>query len=319
MYKFFVRKKQKGSNMEETEVIKLFCIVDDFVKQFDQTDSKEKSLYQKKRIRNRKCRMHLSEVMTILLLFHRSNYRTYKHFYLTQIKINMRYLFPHIVGYSRFIQLMSEAFFPMFCFIKQHQGSWGDVQFIDSTVLTCCHVKRASSHKTFQSSAKWGKTTTGWFFGFKLHLIINQQSEIVTFRLTRGNIDDRKPVPNMINGGKGKLFGDRGYISEKLKSELLKKGVLLITKLKKKMKNKLMPIYDKLMLRKRAIIESVNNLLKSSNQIEHHRHRSPWNFLSNLLSGLGSYCLNTKKPRLFFSQKEINELRSLSNFSMALC
>lgn len=304
--------------MDEIQIIELFCLVDDFATQFDQLCSQEQLPYQKKKIRNRSCRLSLSEVMTILLLFHRSNYRTFKHFYLFSVRTNMKHLFPKLVGYSRFVQLMSHVFFPMFGFVKQHQGTWGDLQFVDSTVLTCCHVKRASSHKTFRSSARWGKTTTGWFFGFKLHLIINQHAEIVAFRLTRGNVDDRKPVPNMTQGRKGKLFGDRGYISEKLRAELLNKGILLITKLKKNMKNKLMTIYDRLMLRKRALIESVNNLLKSSCQIEHHRHRSPWNFLSNLLSGLSVYCLNPNKPRLHFPNEEIAILRSLPCLSMAL-
>jgi hypothetical protein len=206
----------------------------------------------------------------------------------------------------------------MFCFLKQHQGTWGNLQFVDSTVLTSCHVKRASSHKTFRPTARWGKTTTGWFFGFKLHLVINQHAEIVAFRLTKGNIDDRKPVPDMVKPMRGKLFGDRGYISEKLRAQLLEQGVLLITKVKRNMKNKLMTLYDKLMLRKRALIESVNNLLKSSCQIEHHRHRSQWNFLSNLLSGLAAYCLNPNKPRLHFPEEDINQLRSLPDFSMAL-
>ena len=148
--------------------------------------------------------------------------------------------------------------------------------------------------------------------------MINQHAEIVAFKLTRGNVDDRKPVPDMIKPIKGKLFGDRGYISEKLREELLKKDVLLITKLKRNMKNKLMDIYDKLLLRKRAIIESVYNLLKSSCQIEHHRHRSPWNFLSNLLSGLSAYCLNPNKPRLHFPKEDLNKLRALECFSMGL-
>jgi hypothetical protein len=304
--------------MDETQIIELFCLVDSFVKQFDQIGSQEYLAYKKKKIRKRSCRTSLSEVMTILLLFHRSNYRTFKHFYLNQVKVQWDYLFPNLVKYSRFIQLTSHAFFPMFCFLKQHQGAWGDLQFIDSTVLTSCHVKRASSHKTFRSSARWGKTTTGWFFGFKLHLVINQQAEIVAFRLTAGNIDDRTPVPEMVRPMRGKLFGDRGYISEKLRSKLLKNGTLLITKLKRNMKNKLMDIYDKIMLRKRALIESVHNLLKSSCQIEHHRHRSPWNFLSNLFSGMAIYCLNPNKPRLHFPKEELEKLRSLECFSIGL-
>ena len=304
--------------MDDTQITELFCLVDDFTKQFEQLCSQKKLSYQKKKIRNRPSKLSLSEIMTILLLFHRSNYRTFKHFYLFYVKTHMNHLFPNLVGYPRFVQLTSHVFFPMFCFVKQHQGIWGALQFIDSTVLTCCHVKRASSHKTFKTSARWGKTTTGWFFGFKLHLIINQYAEIVDFRITKGNVDDRKPVPNMTMGKRGKIFGDRGYVSEKLRSELARKGILLITKLKRKMKNKLITVYDKLMLRKRALIESVNNLLKSNCQIEHHRHRSQWNFLSNLLAGLGAYCINPNKPRLHFPTEEIKEFDSLAQFSMVL-
>src|SRR5215207_9509776 len=293
--------------MEEHSIIELYCLVDDFVKRFQEMSSSKKFEYTKPRIRKKVFRTSLSEVLTILLLFHRSDYRTFKHFYLTQVKINLKDLFPQLVGYSRFVQLMSEAFFPMFCFIKEHQGICQGPLFIDSTVLTACHVKRASSHKTFKEQAKWGKTTVGWFFGFKLHLVINTETEIVAFKLTSGNVDDRKPVPEMLQGIQGKGFADRGYISEKLSNTLLKNGFQLFTKLKKNIKNKLISLVDKIMLRKRALIESVINLLKHSCQIEHHRHRSRWNFLSNLMAGVANYCLNPHKPRLFFSKQEIQQ------------
>nr|WP_213157409.1 IS982 family transposase [Parachlamydia sp. AcF125] len=229
--------------------------------------------YTKPKIRKRAFRTSLSEVLTILLLFLRSNCRTFKHFYINHMKTNLKHLFPNLVGYLRFVQLTSKAFFPMFCFIKEHQGVCEGILFIDSTVLTVYHVKRASSHRTFKEQAKWGKTTIGWFFDFKLHLVINHHAEIVAFKLTSGNTDDRKPIPGMVKGLKGKAFADREYISEKLVNALLKTGILLFTKVKKKMRNKLITWVDKLMLRKRAIIESVINLLKSSCQIEHHRHR----------------------------------------------
>ena len=199
----------------------------------------------------------------------------------------------------------------MFCFVKEHQGVSEGIHFVDSTVLTSCHVKRASSHKTFKGMAKWGKTTIGWFFGFKLHLVINHHAEIVAFRLTSGNVNDRVPVPQMLKGMSGKAYADKGYIGEKLFKILIENGILLFTKLKKNMKNKLMPLWDKIMLRKRALIESVINLLKTSCQIEHHRHRSRWNFLSHLLSGLGAYCLKPDKPRLFFAKKELEQIHLL--------
>ena len=213
--------------MDELAIIELFCLVDDFFHRFQRTCSEKRIKYAKQKMRKRTFRTSMSEVLTILLLFHRSNYRTFKHFYLNHVKEVLKYLFPNLVGYSRFVQLTSEAFFPMFCFIKEHQGICQGILFIDSTVLTACHIKRASSHRTFKAQAQWGKTTTGWFFGFKLHLVINHLSEIVAFRLTSGNTDDRKPVPDMVKGMKGKAFADRGYISEKLTKTLLNNDIHL--------------------------------------------------------------------------------------------
>ncbi len=289
--------------MDELAITELFCLIDDFTIRLRKTCAQEKMEYFPKRMRVRECRTCLSEVMTILLLFHRSGYRTFKHFYLYYVREHLRHLFPNLVGYSRFVQLTSEAFFPMFCFAKEHQGICEGILFMDSTALTACHVKRAYSHRTFQKNAKWGKTSTGWFFGFKLHLVINHHAEIVAFRLTSGNVNDRTPIPEMVKNMKGKAFADKGYIGKKLAKKLFENGIHLITK----MKNKLMLMSDKILLRKRAIIESVNNLLKNSCQIEHHRHRSRWNFLSNLLSGIANYCLNPDKPRLFFHRKEIDQ------------
>ena len=294
--------------MKEIEILKLFCLVDDFTKRFDKMCSLKQIRYKKNKIRKRKSRTSLSEVMTLLILFHRSHYRTFKHFFFREAKENLRYLFPHLVGYSQFVRLMQEAFFPMFCFTQEHLGTCTGISFVDSTVLTSCHVKRASSHKTFKSQAKWGKTTTGYFFGFKLHLVINHLAEIIAFRITRGNVDDRNPVPEMMLNNQGKVFADKGYISKKLSDRLLQQGIHLITKLRKNMKNQLVSLYDKYLLRKRAIIESVNNLLKNHYQIEHHRHRSSWNFLSNLCSGIAAYCLNPKKPRLFFPKYELDQI-----------
>ncbi len=219
--------------MDELTIIELFCCVDDFCHRFQQMCSDKRIQYTKRKIRKRIFRTSLSEVLTILLLFHRSNYRTFKHFYLDYVQVVLKHLFPSLVGYSRFVQLTSEAFFPMFCFVKEHQGVCEGILFIDSTVLTVCHVKRASSHRTFKKQAQWGKTTTGWFFGFKLHLVINHHAEIVAFKLTSGNIDDRKPVPDMIKGMKGKAFADRGYISEKLTQTLMKNDIHLFTKIKR--------------------------------------------------------------------------------------
>ena len=171
---------------------------------------------------------------------------------------------------------------------------------MDSTILKACHVKRELSNKVFKNIATKGKSTMGWFYGFKLHLVINDKGEIIDFYLSAANVDDRdmNVIQHITKSINGKLFGDKGYISKKLFDSLFKKGIMLITKLRKNMKNKLMPIMDKIMLRKRALIESVNDELKNICQIEHTRHRSPANFIANLVSGLIAYSYLPKKPSI---------------------
>ena len=125
--------------------------------------------------------------------------------------------------------------------------------------------------------------------------------------LTPGNIDDRQPVPQLVRKLFGKVFADRGYISKKLSKEWMKTfGLELITKRRKNMKNQLIPLADKLLLRKRAIIETIIDQRKNISPIEHTRHRSPVNFLANLLCALIAYCHQPKKPALNF--KDIPQL-----------
>ena len=145
----------------------------------------------------------------------------------------------------------------------------------------------------------------GWFYGFKVHLIVNEQGELLAFRFTPGNTDDREPVPDMMKDLFGKLFGDKGYISQELFDLLFADGIQLVTRLRRNMKNKLMPIFDKLMVRKRAIIETVHDQLKNISQIEHTRHRSPANFLVNVIAALIAYTHKEKKPSLNIRANEL--------------
>src|SRR5919202_1967567 len=172
------------------------------------------------------------------------------------------------------------------------------LQFIDSLPVRVCHNRRISSHKVFADLAQRGKSSMGWFYGFKLHLVINDQGELLAFCLTPGNVDDRRPVKKLVRRLWGKLFGDRGYISQELFQQLWTEGVQLITKLKRKMKNKLMPVLDKLLLRKRALIECVNDQLKNISQIEHSRHRSATNGIVNIIAAVVAYTFQPKKPAL---------------------
>ena len=247
------------------------------------------------------CSLCLSEIMTIVVNFHFSGFRTFKDYYIKYVCQHLRHEFPGLVSYNRFVELMQGALVPLMTYLQRCRlGKLTGIAFIDSTTLKVCDNRRIHQHKTFQGIAKRAKTSMGWFYGFKLHLIVNEKGELLSTMLTPGNVDDRnrslmqKLTKNII----GKLFGDKGYLSSPLFKFLLKRGIQLITKLKKNMENKLMPLIDKLLLRKRALIESINDELKNMCQIEHTRHRSPVNFLVNLFSGLIAYTFFPKKPSI---------------------
>ena len=285
----------------------VFCDADDFCREF--LPAWERQLLEagvKQRVRA--SALTVSEVMTIVIAFHRARFRDFKHFYLDCVCRYHRDAFPTLPSYSRFVELMPSALVPLCALVHTRHGRVSGIAFIDSTRIGVCHPKRAHSHRVFEASARWGKTSVGWFYGFKLHLVINDEGELLAFKFTAGNVDDRVPVPALTRGLFGKLFGDKGYISQPLFDALYERGVQLITRLRKRMKNKLIPWVDKLLLRKRALIESVNDQLKNISQIEHTRHRSPTHFLVNLVAGLIAYTYQPKKPSLHLRPEELDAL-----------
>jgi len=174
----------------------------------------------------------------------------------------------------------------------------------------CLQQQTDQQNRVFDGIARIGKTTMGWFFGFKLHLVINECGDLLAVQLTPGNIDDRQPVPDLTRELVGKLFGDKGYISAELFKQLWDRGLQLVTHIRSNMKNALMPLFDKIILRKRSLIETVNDQLKNISQIEHTRHRSRKNFMVNLIAGLIAYTHQPKKPSLRFASKELALLAS---------
>jgi hypothetical protein len=287
-------------NNIENKLIEIFCHVDDFNKVFiNELQTHQLSDGSRKRIKP--CSMSESEVMTIVIYFHLMRYRDFKHYYLFHVCRNMRPYFPHLVSYNRFVELMQSTLLPMVVFLKvQRLGKCTGISFIDSTPLRACHIKREHSHKVLKGLATKGQCSIGWFFGLKLHFVINDKGEILDFVLTPANTDDRKPLmgTNILSKIYGKLFGDKGYISQSLFEQLFIDGIHLITKLRKNMKNSLMHLSDKIILRKRALIETVCDELKNICQIEHTRHRSPEGFIVNVISGLIAYSYLPKKPSL---------------------
>jgi len=293
---------------------KIYCDVDDFCKDYKKYWKINNLLSGKEKNQGVwKKRLSLSEIMTIIIYFHCSRYRTFKDYYMNHILKEGKKDFSNLVSYNRFVELMETALTPLMLFIKScRKGQCSGISFIDSTSLCVCKNQRILSHKVFKEIAARGKTSMGWFYGFKLHLTVNDRGELLNFVLTPGNVSDSNSlvVEKLAKKLFGKLVGDKGYISKKLFKELFGKGIQLITRLRKNMKNVLMPLMDKILLRKRAVIETIIDQLKNINQIEHSRHRSPVNFLVNLISGLTAYTYQKKKPSLTrnWSKSNLNSL-----------
>jgi hypothetical protein len=249
--------------------------------------------------------------MTIVVHFHQSHYRDFKAYYTEHVVKYLAGEFPGLVSYTRFVELLPSVARPLGAYLAQRLGAVTGIAFIDSTPLPVCHNKRISRHKVFADLAARGKSSYGWFYGFKLHLIVNDCGELLRLQLTPANKDDRQPVPKMTHRLWGKLFGDKGYLSQPLFEQLYQRGVQLITPIRKNMANRLMPLYDKLLARKRSIIETINDQLKNISQIAHTRHRSPTNFVVNLFAGLIAYTHQPKKPALHLSPHERRLLPAL--------
>ena len=292
------------------DFLEVFCEVDDFCQNFSPIWNK-RLIQGAEQHRNRRGELNLSELMTIMIQFHNSGFRTFKYYYLHLQKYH-RKDFPNLVSYNRFVELMPSIVVPLGCYLSANRGESTGIYFVDSTKIAVCKSKRIGRNRVFKGLAQTGKTGEGWFYGLKLHLVINEIGEIVSFSVTPGNVNDRSPLPTMVKGLAGKLFGDKGYIGKKLFELLLLKNLQLVTKLKENMKNKLMPMLDKLLLRKRCIIETVNDLLKNVYQVEHSRHRSPTNFLVNLLAALAAYSFRPKKPAINFGVNADSNLPKLA-------
>ena len=278
----------------------LYCNVDDFVKNYQKISlpSKVVCLPNKIKYKQRKCKLSPSEVMTICIAYHQSGHKNFKTFYLNYLMKYHYRLFPNLVSYNRFVELMKEIIELLALYLTSRFEKATVIAYIDSTPIQVCKPKRMSRNKVFKSVGKKGKSTIGWFFGFKVHIIINECGGLLAVKFTQANVDDRSPVLGMVKNIFGKLYGDKGYISKKLTEELLQSGINLITGIKKNMKNKLYTLMDKILLRKRSIIETVNDQLKNISDIEHSRHRSQNNFIVNLLSGLIAYTHQPKKPKI---------------------
>ena len=287
-------------------IVSLFCEIHDFFMRYETHLSTHGLPDTPPEPRGRPRRLHPSEVMTILIAFHQSNYRTFKHFYQKHVCVYYRAEFPQLVSYSRFVQLKKEVLRLLTFYLSTHAGTCSGISFVDSTRLRVCDNKRISSHKVFAGkvSAR-GKTSMGnRFYGFKLHLIINDTGDILDVALTPGNSDDRRPLwgLNPDTPLHGSLYGDRGYISQDLREKLRKQGINLVYKVRRNMDPLDVSVSDEVLLKKRTLVESVIKALKTRTVLEHSRHRSFENFYVNVFAALIAYQLSENKPALNFDE-----------------
>jgi hypothetical protein len=280
-----------------SRLIAMFCEIDDFCKGFEPLYTR-RLLHNGQRQRVRPSQLSLSEIRTILVYFHRSHYRDFTHYYTAYVATHLRPYFPAVVSYRRFVELRPRALVPLGGYLHTRRGRCTGITFVDSTSLAVCHNRRIRRPKVFAGSATRGKSSMGWFFGFKLHLMVNDEGELVACRVTTGAVNDQGPVERMARGLWGQLFGDRGYISRALHQTLWAQRLALITLRRRNMKPRLMRLWDRLLLRQRLLIETLHDQLKNISQIEHSRHRSLTGFMVNLVGGLLAYTFQPKKPSL---------------------
>ena len=289
------------------DIITLFCEIDDFFLAYEQYQAQHQLpvILGTGNTRGRPRSLHHSEVMTILVHFHHKKHKNFKTYYQDYVCCQLRWAFPNLVSYSRFVQLSQEVLVPLSIFLNIRFGECRGISFIDSTPLPVCHNRRISTHRVFADCAGHSKTSMGWFYGFKLHLVINDQGELLSALVTAGNVDDRKPVPQLCQGLFGKVFADKGYSNKDLREILQENGVTLIYKVRKNMKPEPLSDVDAALLKKRMLIEAVYKELKSQTEIQHTRHRSCANFQVNTVAALIAYTCLKKKPSL--KHKELQE------------
>jgi hypothetical protein len=287
--------------LNETKLIEIFILCDDLMKAIDQHMASQSLEEPEGSGREYPRKMSDSERLAIVIFYHLSGVKCFKWYYNHIICGALSDCFPQAWSYSTFVEKKGELNLYLYLLMVMQQRAHLDTEayYVDSTPLVVCHNKRIKRHKVFSRLARRGKTSVGWFYGFKLHLIINQLGQIVFTRLTQGNVTDNNQIilQEMADAINGFIYADKGYITAML-DQLKEKGFHLISKVRNNMKPKPMTAHQKYYLRKRGLIECVIHFLKFICNIEHSRHRSPVNFMVNLLAGLCAYQFIEPKPSI---------------------
>lgn len=274
-----------------------FCLIDDFCQAFE-PEWEKRLLSDGHKKRQRAASLCLSELMTLAVLFHQLRFRQFKSFYLLYAQRYLRPEFPGLPSYQRCLELLPRCIVPMSALFEAVKGECTGISILDSSPIAVCDNLRIARHRVFAGIAARGKSSTGWFFGFKLHIAINHRGELLSMKVTSGNVDDRKPVAHLCRNLFGRVYADKGYVAQWLVERLRQQQVVFITKVRKNMKPVRHTPFDQALLKRRSLIETVFDELKNLCQVEHTRHRSYGGFLVNLMAGIIAYCLAPIKPRL---------------------
>ncbi|MDQ5921758.1 MAG: hypothetical protein QG673_1817 [Pseudomonadota bacterium] len=255
--------------------------------------------------------LNLSEILTILVYYHFSRFDCLKHYYLIKMCCNYKKDFPGLPSYNRFVERIKDVAWLAALYLQYRQVKFNGAGYIDSTPLRVCNNKRTNSHKVFKFVATLGKSSMGWFYGFKLHIICDFMGNIIKCRITHGAENDLKAGKIMMKDLVGKIFADKGYIGKKEFFQLLNKGLILVTGIRKNMKNRLLEIWDKILLKKRSLIESVYNIMKNILHLEHSRHRSVINAGVYYITTIIAYTWKPNKPQIKFNNQETQLLQAI--------
>jgi hypothetical protein len=238
-----------------------------------------------------------SEIMTILVLYHSSHFRHFKAFYEGVVLTLLRSAFPKAPCYARFIALTNHVWMPLTVFLLSRMGRRTGIYYIDSTPLAVCHNRRIGRHKVFADLAARGKSSIGWFFSFKLHLVFNHERQIVALKLTPGNVNDTTPVPDLTQDLIGKLFDDKGYVGKELARRLLRRGLALMTRVRRNMKRLPVSFLDKALLNGRNIVETIIGHIKEFSSLRLPKHRSAFNAFTHVVAAVVAYQIDPLPPK----------------------
>lgn len=285
--------------LNENSLVRIFVELDDFCIEYESWSARHPA----DRPHGWDSGLSRSEAMTLLVCYHLSGYKCFQYYYERFVLRSLAGHFPKLVTYKRFLRLVPGCLDHLYLFAQWQAARSGrtGIYYMDSKKLPVCDYARRKSNKVFGEVAGHGKSSTGWFFGLKLHLAINNLGEIVSFLFTPANVADNNHgvLHCLLDGLSGNCYGDKGYLSA-LFAEFYRNGLKLVTKTRRNMKAALLPLAEKYQLMKRGIIESVNDILMTVQDIEHTRHRSPVNAMSHMVAALVAYGYMEQKPSVFF-------------------